>query len=361
VAHVELTSVCKSYGAVRALDRLSLGLAEGECIALLGPSGCGKTTALNIIAGFLIPDSGEVRIGGHDMATVPTHKRNAGMVFQSYALFAHLTVFDNVAFGLKMRKVEKVEIAGRVREALALVRLDGMASRFPRQLSGGQQQRVALARALVIRPELLLLDEPLSNLDAKLRQEMRTELMEILRRVRITTIFVTHDQEEALALADRVVIMNHGRIEQIGTPSEVYEEPATSFVATFLGEANILRGTVAATDAEGLACDVGGGVLVRSARTTTTPPGGPIEVVVRSERLRLSPHPTGLANSFPAILEHVVYLGSEIRYFVRLGEHRLVAVEKNRGDSSAPAPGAHLYLEWSARDSLVTPVRTASE
>jgi putative spermidine/putrescine transport system ATP-binding protein len=360
VPHVELVDVSKHYGSVQALDRVSLALMEGECIALLGPSGCGKTTALSLIAGFLTPDGGEIRIGGRDMATVPTHKRNSGMVFQSYALFAHLTVFENVAFGLKMRKVEKEETTRRVGEALALVRLEGLATRFPRQLSGGQQQRVALARALVIRPEILLLDEPLSNLDAKLRQEMRTELMEILRTVRITTIFVTHDQEEALALADRVVIMNRGRVEQIGTPNEVYEEPATGFVAKFLGESNILPGLVVETDAGGLVCDVGAGCQVRSARRGGAAPGDPVEIIVRAERLGLTATPTGHANCFPVRLEHVLYLGSEIRYIVRLGNHKLVAVEKNRGDGKVPALGDGLYLEWSARDALVAPVHEAS-
>jgi spermidine/putrescine ABC transporter ATP-binding subunit len=356
VAHLELIEVSKYYGSVHALDRVSLALAEGECLALLGPSGCGKTTALNLIAGFLMPDKGEIRIDGRNMGAVPIHKRNAGMVFQSYALFPHLTVHENVAFGLRMQKVEKSEIVRRVADALALVRLGGLETRFPRQLSGGQQQRVALARALVVRPKILLLDEPLSNLDAKLRQEMRTELIEILKAVRITTIFVTHDQEEALALADRVVVMNHGRVEQVGSPSEVYEEPATAFVAKFVGEANILRGTVTAVDAQGLVCDIGGGSQVRSTRRGDASIGDPVEIIVRAERLHLSPSPTDHVNCFPIRLEHVLYLGSDIRYVVRLDDYRLVTVEKNRGDSKVPAIGNQLYLGWSARDSLVAAV-----
>jgi putative spermidine/putrescine transport system ATP-binding protein len=232
VAHLDLIGVEKHYGSVRAVDRVSLAIDQGERLALLGPSGCGKTTTLNLVAGFLTPDAGEIRIAGKDVARLPPHKRNTGMVFQSYALFPHLPVAENVAFGLRMRRVERPAIARRVAEALALVRLDHLGARYPRQLSGGQQQRVALARALVIHPEILLLDEPLSNLDAKLRQEMRMELVGILKSVGITTIFVTHDQDEALSLADRVVVMNTGRIEQAGTPVEVYEEPATAWRAS---------------------------------------------------------------------------------------------------------------------------------
>ncbi len=356
MVHLELSEVSKRYGAVQAVDRVSLAITPGERLALLGPSGCGKTTTLNLIAGFLSPDAGAIRIAGRDIASVPAHKRNAGMVFQNYALFPHLTVFENVAFGLRMRRVERGEVTRRVGEALGLVRLEGLAARYPRQLSGGQQQRVALARALVIHPEILLLDEPLSNLDAKLRQEMRVELVEILRKVRITTIFVTHDQDEALALSDRLAIMNHGRVEQLGSPTQVYEEPATGFVAKFLGETNVLPGRVAAVDAQGLVCDIGGGLRVRSERKADAAVGDPVEVIVRAERLRLTPTPSDLANSFPAHLEHVMYLGSDIRYVVRLGDHRLVAVEKNRGDEKLPAPGHRLHVEWSAREALVAPV-----
>jgi spermidine/putrescine ABC transporter ATP-binding subunit len=355
MAHLELVGVSKHFGTVRAVDRLSLGISPGERLGLLGPSGCGKTTTLNLIAGFLDPDDGMIRVGQRDIARVPAHKRNTGMVFQSYALFPHLTVFDNVAFGLRMRRTEKSEVARRVDEALALVRLAGLGARYPRQLSGGQQQRVALARALVIRPEILLLDEPLSNLDAKLRQEMRTELVEILRAVGITTIFVTHDQEEALALSDRVAIMNDGRLEQLGTPTQVYEEPATAFVAKFLGETNALPGRVAAVGADGLVCEIDGGYRVRSDRKADASPGDRVEVIIRAERLHLRRAAAGLANSFPVRLEHVLFLGGDIRYILRLGDHRLVAVEKNRGEGTVPAPGEQLSLEWSARESLVAP------
>jgi putative spermidine/putrescine transport system ATP-binding protein len=356
VAHLELIEVSKAYGAVRAVDRVSLAIVQGERLALLGPSGCGKTTTLNLIAGFLLPETGAIRIAGRDVARVPAHRRNTGMVFQSYALFTHLTVANNVAFGLRMRRVPAAERARRVREALALVRLEGLGDRYPRQLSGGQQQRVALARALVIHPEILLLDEPLSNLDAKLRQEMRMELVEILEQVGITTIFVTHDQEEALALSHRVAVMNEGRVEQVGTPSQVYEDPATAFVAKFLGESNVLLGRVVASGAGEIVCDVGGGHQVRSDRRADVRPGDRVEVIVRTERVHLAERPIGLANSFPAALEHVLYLGGDIRYLVRLGEHRLIGVEKNRGDGKVLTAGQPVHVEWAARESLVAPV-----
>jgi spermidine/putrescine ABC transporter ATP-binding subunit len=357
VAHLELIGVSKHYGAVRAVDRVSLAIAQGERLALLGPSGCGKTTTLNLIAGFLPPDAGAIRIADRDMTRVPAHRRNTGMVFQSYALFPHLTAADNVAFGLEMRRIPGAERRRRVAEALALVRLGDLGDRYPRQLSGGQQQRVALARALVIHPEILLLDEPLSNLDAKLRQEMRTELVEILGAVGITTIFVTHDQEEALALSDRVAVMNDGRVEQLGTPSEVYEDPATAFVAKFLGEANVLPGIVVGSEAGSVVCDIGAGLRVRSERKADVAVGQHVEIIVRAERVHLHRTATGTGNCFPARLEHVIYLGSDIRYVVRLGSHRLVAVEKNRGDGSAPAPGEPIYVAWAARESLLATAR----
>jgi putative spermidine/putrescine transport system ATP-binding protein len=353
VAHLELIAVEKHYGALRAVDRVSVAIDQGERLALLGPSGCGKTTTLNLVAGFLAPDAGEIRIGGKDVARLPPHRRNTGMVFQSYALFPHLPVAENVAFGLRMRRLDRGAIARRVADALGLVRLDRLGDRYPSQLSGGQQQRVALARALVIRPEILLLDEPLSNLDAKLRQEMRMELVGILESVGITTIFVTHDQEEALSLADRVVVMNAGRIEQAGTPTEVYEEPATAFVAKFLGEPNVLAARVASVAGGEIACDLEGGYRVVSGRKAPVRAGDKVEVIVRAERVRLARAPSGLPNSFPARLEHVMYLGGDLRYLVRLGPHQLIAVEKNRGDGDVPVAGQTLQVEWPARESLV--------
>ena len=243
MAFLELENLTKRFGGQTAVDGLSLVVEKGEFIALLGPSGCGKTTTLQMIAGFVEPTAGAIRLEGRDLLAMKPAKRGLGVVFQSYALFPHMTVAENVGFGLEMRGVSAAERAKRVAETLELVGLAALAARFPRQMSGGQQQRVALARALVIRPSILLLDEPLSNLDAKLREEMQIELRQIQRTVGTTTILVTHDQAEAMALSDRIVVMNKGRAEQIGPPHEAYERPATPFVANFLGKTNLVNGT----------------------------------------------------------------------------------------------------------------------
>src|SRR5215218_8099400 len=243
MAFLALDNLTKHFGSHVAVDRLSLEVEKGEFVSLLGPSGCGKTTTLQMIAGFVEPSGGAIRLEGRDLLAVKPARRGLGIVFQSYALFPHMTVAENVAFGLEMQGVAAAERTRRVGETLALVGLGAFTGRFPRQLSGGQQQRVALARALVIRPQILLLDEPLSNLDAKLREEMQIELRQIQRSVGTTTILVTHDQGEAMALSDRIVVMNHGRAEQIGPPHEAYERPATPFVAGFLGKTNLVKGT----------------------------------------------------------------------------------------------------------------------
>ncbi|WP_425064898.1 ABC transporter ATP-binding protein [Reyranella sp.] len=242
MAFLELEKLTKSFGTHNAVDGLTLGVEKGEFVALLGPSGCGKTTTLQMIAGFVEPTSGSIRLAGKDLLAIKPAKRGLGIVFQSYALFPHMTVAENVGFGLEMQGVAAAERKTRVAETLELVGLGAFATRFPRQMSGGQQQRVALARALVIRPQVLLLDEPLSNLDAKLREGMQIELRQIQRTVGTTTILVTHDQAEAMALSDRIVVMNQGRAEQIGPPHEAYERPATPFVANFLGKTNLVGG-----------------------------------------------------------------------------------------------------------------------
>ena len=242
MAFLELDALAKTFGTHRAVDGLTLGVEKGEFVSLLGPSGCGKTTTLQMIAGFVEPTSGAIRLEGRDLLAVKPAKRGLGIVFQSYALFPHMTVAENVAFGLEMQGVAAAERTKRVGETLELVGLGDFTARFPRQLSGGQQQRVALARALVIRPQILLLDEPLSNLDAKLREEMQIELRQIQRTLGTTTLLVTHDQAEAMALSDRLVVMNKGRAEQVGPPHEAYERPATPFVANFLGRTNLVNG-----------------------------------------------------------------------------------------------------------------------
>ena len=241
-ATIKLDNVTKTFdGRVLAVDGVTLDIAAGEFFSLLGPSGCGKTTSLRMIAGFELPDSGRVHVAGRDITDLPVHKRDMGMVFQSYALFPHRTVAENVAFGLRMREVPKPDIERRVKAALAQVALTGLEERKPGQLSGGQQQRVALARALVVEPPVLLCDEPLGALDRKLRQQMQFELKELQKRLGVTLVFVTHDQEEALAMSDRIAVMNHGKVEQVGAPTEIYERPRTRFVADFIGEINILE------------------------------------------------------------------------------------------------------------------------
>jgi putative spermidine/putrescine transport system ATP-binding protein len=318
-AVVELVGVSKRYGAVTALDALDLAVYEGELLSLLGPSGCGKTTTLNVIAGFASPDAGRVVIDGNDVTAEPAWRRGLGVVFQSYALFPHMSVADNVAFGLRERGVGKREIAERVSEVLALVRLPAVARQRPHQLSGGMQQRVALARALVIRPRVLLLDEPLAALDRKLREEMRAELRDIQRTVGITTVFVTHDQHEALGLSDRVAVMSAGRVEQLGSPREVYERPATRFVADFIGASSVLEGR--AVDNETV--ELAGGVRLRVALREGPAPGRAVRLLVRPERVELG----GVgANALVARVASVMYLGDHCEVRLELaGGHRLLA------------------------------------
>jgi putative spermidine/putrescine transport system ATP-binding protein len=318
---VRLEGVTVRYGTVCALDGLDLALEEGELLSLLGPSGCGKTTTLNAIAGFVAPDRGRVLIDEADVSAAPPHARGLGLVFQSYALFPHMTVADNVAFGLRERGVPRAEIAGRVAEALALVRLPGAGPRRPAQLSGGMQQRVALARALVIRPRVLLLDEPLAALDRKLREEMRGELREIQRRVGITTVFVTHDQHEALGLSDRIAVMNAGRVEQLGAPRAIYERPATRFVADFIGASSVIEGTVVDAGTVELAGNVR--LAVRLARPR--PAGTRVHLLIRPEHVEV---PGAAGHGVPARVSSVMYLGdhTEIRLEIDGGTRVLATV-----------------------------------
>src|SRR5947209_19587917 len=279
MARLEIEGLSKHFGATVAVHEFSLDVRDGEFVMLLGPSGCGKTTTLRMIAGFIAPTAGRVRLGGKDVTVLPPWKRNAGLVFQSYALFPHITVAENVAFGLEMRKVPKAEIAPRIAEALRLVRLDHLSDRLPRQLSGGQQQRVALARALVFRPDVLLLDEPLSNLDAKLRQDVRVEIRELQRKLGLTTVMVTHDQEEAMTMADRLVVMSEGRIRQIGSQQDLYERPSEKFVADFVGRSTFIDGRM---DGPGRFVSAGGLAVACEASCT-----GSASLAPRTERLAL--------------------------------------------------------------------------
>ena len=348
---VELRDAVKRYGTVAALDRVTLAVAEGEFFALLGPSGSGKTTLLRAIAGFVVPDSGEIRIDGQRIERVPVHRRGIGMVFQNYALFPHLSVFDNVAFGLAVRGSPNAEIAPRVVEALRLVRLTGLEARRPRQLSGGQQQRVALARALVTRPKVLLLDEPLGALDKRLRQEMQVELKQIQRTVGITTLFVTHDQEEALTLSDRIGILSEGRLIQVGPPVEVYERPTSRFAAEFLGEANLFSGRVERIGAGG-AVRTAAGVLVATA--LPLPTGAEATLAVRPEKIQLddpaAPRPNGV-NRIEGRILRSIYSGSSIAYRIEIPGQELTVFEQNR--AALPRdPGAAVALIWSPEHSI---------
>ncbi|MEV0617757.1 ABC transporter ATP-binding protein [Nonomuraea sp. NPDC050404] len=343
--HVEIEGLAAGYEGARVLDLDRLSIRKGEFLSILGPSGCGKTTLLNSIAGFVQPTAGRIVIDGADVTGRPPYRRGLGVVFQNYALFPHMTVAANVAYGLRVRRLDKAEREERVREALRLVGLEGYAERRPKQLSGGQQQRVALARALAIRPPVLLLDEPLSNLDAKLRREMRVELRAIQRRIGTTMVFVTHDQEEALALSDRVAVMNGGRIEQLGTPDEVYRRPATRFVAQFIGAANVLEGTVTAG---GL--DLGGGLVVGGLPGLVE--GERAVVAIRPERIRLSEAGAGTAGT----VGYRAFAGDAWHVEVRLADGRMLSVQlpdTGAGAADPPGAGTSVVASWDPADVIV--------
>jgi putative spermidine/putrescine transport system ATP-binding protein len=348
VSHLRLVGLSKRYGAAAAVDRVSLDIAPGEMVVLLGPSGCGKTTTLRMIAGFVAPSEGDIVVDGASVVASPVHARQMGMVFQSYALFPHMSVAANVGFGLEMRGVAKSARAARVEQMLRLVRLEQFAARRPAQLSGGQQQRVALARALAIEPRLLLLDEPLSNLDASLRQDMAREIRLLQKRQNLTAIMVTHDQTEAMSMADRLVVMREGRVEQVGTQEDLYEHPASTFVATFIGRSNLLTGTLVAPQSVRLA----DGAELRL--VSPYPAGAACTVALRPERITLRPvgapardgargYATGtvaLASHLGAVAEYVVALTpqtSVVAHAPVVGEH---AIRFAAGDEVA--------LGWSA-------------
>jgi len=338
VAGVVLSRVTKVFpGGTRAVDDLSTEIGEGEFFSLLGPSGCGKTTTLRMVAGFEAPDAGTIRVGARDVTALPPEARNMGMVFQSYALFPHRSVAENVAFGLKMRKTPREEAARRVRDALAMVRLQGLEDRRPSQLSGGQQQRVALARAIVINPAVLLCDEPLGALDKKLRQAMQFELKELHRRLGLTLIYVTHDQEEALTMSDRIAVMRAGRIAQLGTPREIYDRPTSRFVADFIGDTNILEGTAE-------------GATLRGEGWTGPLPAvlrGPTSIALRPERVRVGPAGTGLAD---ARVVEANFLGDAVLLKLSLSGASLLARAPRETDGALLAPGAVVAVSWRAED-----------
>jgi putative spermidine/putrescine transport system ATP-binding protein len=349
MARLELKQLSKRYGDFYAARDVTLDVADGEFVVLLGPSGCGKTTTLRMIAGFVEPSSGSVRLGNADVTRLPAWKRHTGLVFQSYALFPHLTVAQNVAFGLEMRKIKKPDADKRVAEVLELVRLGHLGDRLPRQLSGGQQQRVALARALVVRPDVLLLDEPLSNLDAKLRQEVRVEIRKLQKSLDLTTVMVTHDQEEALTMADRLVVMSEGGVRQVGTQRDLYEHPADRFVAGFVGRSSFLDGTLETPER----FRSRGGIEIACRANAT----GPATLAIRPERVIVAAEAAnGIENRFPGEVEFVSYLGGLIDIHVRLSPADLVIAQiPNRADGFMPAVGDKVHVGWAASSASAFP------
>lgn len=356
-SYLEFQGVGKRYGSFQAVSDFSLQIEEGELVALLGPSGCGKTTSLRMLAGFVPVTDGTIRLSGKDLTHLPSFRRNVGMVFQGYALFPHMTVEQNVAFGLEMRKIDSAEIGRRVGQALARVRLDQHAQRLPRELSGGQQQRVALARAMAIDPAVLLLDEPLSALDARLRHEVRAEIRQLQKESGLTTLMVTHDQDEALSMADRLVIMNQGRIEQIGSPSQVYERPVNRFVAEFMGKSNFLQGAVAG---DGVFMTRAGESL-GAAESDGLGTAAPALLSFRPERTRLRMADAVVEdgwNSLAGRLLRFSYLGPFVEYRLALpDETEITAVLPNAGEGALPglAAGTAVSVQWQIRDSRLLP------
>ncbi len=358
---ITIRGLVKEYAAIgragvtRAVDDVALDIEPGELFFLLGPSGCGKTTLLRMIAGFIDPTAGSIAFDGRDITRTPPNKRNTGMVFQSYALWPHMTVAQNVAFGLGVRRVGAEEKARRVGEALAQVHMTGFEGRKPTQLSGGQQQRVALARALVVRPDVLLLDEPLSNLDAKLRLELRSEIRRVCKEAGLTTVYVTHDQKEALSMADSVAIMEAGRVRQIGTPRDLYRRPRSRFVAEFLGEADFLEATVARREGDRLVLETPAGTLAAAAPTDNPPTAGErVTACIRPESWRL-----GAVNGSPALratLAETIYLGELAQHALDLpGGLRVRASVLNPGADPLGRPGDTLAITAAPHDVIVLP------
>lgn len=358
MSDLELRGLTKNFGKFKAVDQVSLKAESGEFLSLIGPSGCGKTTTLRMIAGLSEPDAGSILIKNEAINEKPVHKRNIGMVFQSYALFPHMTVFENIAFGLRMQKRSKSEIEKKVDAVLQLVQLPFLRDRYPKQISGGQQQRVALARAIVTEPAVLLLDEPMSNLDAKLREQMRVDLKQLQQKLGITTIYVTHDQIEAFTMSDRVVLMNEGRIEQTGSPIDVYEMPATVFAANFIGHSNIFRSKFLPVK-EGSECcvETENGLKIQVAPREDFAGDESVCLAVRPERIRLlaSDREATLENRLAGKIEFIAYLGASIQYQVAAesGDTFIVEEQNIRGYQTRKKGGS-VFLEWSVHDCLLT-------
>lgn len=348
---IELVNVSKNFGDVVAVNGIDLKIVDGEFFSLLGPSGCGKTTTLRMIAGLETMTSGEILLHGKSVGEVPSFKRPVNTVFQNYALFPHLTVERNVAFGLEMKKVPKDEIITRVAEALEMVQMSDYVHRKPSQLSGGEQQRIALARALVNRPEVLLLDEPLGALDLKLRKDMQLELKQLQERVGITFIYVTHDQEEALTMSDRIAIMNEGKILQIDSPEEIYENPGTRFVADFIGESNFLEGKISKIKGEAIDVTIGDDLIVKAHCGVKVKKGQEVSVIIRPEKFSLSSH-----GMIKGKVEETIYIGTDMRYIIRLTDKMSITVREqniNPGQMDKYDVGDEVGLNWNPAHALV--------
>jgi iron(III) transport system ATP-binding protein len=339
--HIHLKDVVKRFGALEAVSHVSLEIQDGELFTLLGPSGCGKTTILRLIAGFHKPDSGEIYFGGREVSAMPPYQRNIGMVFQNYALWPHMTIFENVAYGLKIRKIPKKEIPGKVYATLATVNLAGLEKRYPGQLSGGQQQRVALARALVLNPDVLLLDEPLSNLDAKIRLQVRAEIRKLQKELAITSIYVTHDQEEALTISDRIAVLERGKLQQIGMPKDLYERPVNPFVADFIGINNLIPGEVKEVDeASGLMTVHTRFGSIRCLQGKDFRTGDPCRISVRPEVASIGVSDDGQngMNSISGKVSFASYIGNTVRYDVELDPETVFKVDVQNPRNQQPFP-----------------------
>lgn len=356
---VELRAVSKRFGDIIAVDGVNLKIGRGEFFSLLGPSGCGKTTTLRLIAGFEQPTDGQVLINNENVSGKRPYERNVNTVFQSYALFPHLSVAGNIRFGLERKKTPKDQIHQRVEEALDLVRLKGMGNRYPRQLSGGQQQRVALARSLILRPEVLLLDEPLGALDLKLRKEMQLELKSLQERIGITFIYVTHDQEEALTMSDRIAVMERGRLAQVGTPEEIYELPKTRFVADFIGQSNFFSGQIMAINAKGIDSETDGGLRISLPPEPDHVVGQRIHFSVRPEKFRIEPEngTSDWENRFVGEVVNKIYLGNSMHYLIALSPSEQIAVFLKRESAARPplafSAGDKVLVSWHRNDSVI--------
>lgn len=352
---VELKNVFKFFNKEPVICGINLDIKQGEFFSILGPSGCGKTTTLRLVAGFERADTGNILIQGRSVNRVPAYRRPVNTVFQSYALFSHLNVWDNVAFGLRLQRISKAEIKTRVLEVLELVKMEGLRSRYPSQLSGGQQQRVALARALVNRPKVLLLDEPLGALDLKLRKQMQFELSNLHRELGLTFVMVTHDREEALSLSDRIAIMNQGKIEQVGTPTQIYERPQTTFVADFIGDTNLFEGEIVGASKEEIAILTKAGIkiIVRRREDTNLVISKSVSVSVRPEKIQLSLYNPSLQNNcFEGRVVSTMYMGTHINYVVELNQCLRVNVKQPNTEGSLPNSDMPIYAWWSETDCL---------